>query len=185
MNKSVYANLVEICPSVLPSSSPFLAASLIPRLLISPRSRSLSKSLARRSNERGTNAHYQYAEQSQAAVRSLSRPAPAAWKCRTSQRSMRIPWRLLGTHATLCGILVSLLVASFFPFLLLQSVGKQNMHQRDRQHLNVTMKSIRCRVTFLLRFFFSLLSLTGIFRRLETDQNTSSSDLESKDNRGS
>ena len=64
------ANLVEICPSVPPSFSPFLAASLIPRLLISPRSRSLSKSLAR-SIRRGTNAHYQYAEQSQA-VLSLS-----------------------------------------------------------------------------------------------------------------
>ena len=148
------ANLVEICPSVRPSFSPFLAASLIPRLLISPRSRSLSKSLARRSNERGTNAHYQYAEQSQT-VRSLSRPR------RENVEQARGAWIFLGscsnrlrwTHATSWGILV---LMSEHPSSLSCSSrvwGKQNMHQPDRQHLNVTMKSIRCRVTFLLRVF--------------------------------
>ena len=110
--------------------------------------------------QRGTNAHYQYAEQSQA-VHSLSHPSQQRENVEQARDAAfflgSCSKRLQGTHATSWEIVVLRIELPRripLPFLApLESVGKQNMHQCDRHHLNVTMKSIRCRVTFLFWVF--------------------------------
>ena len=185
MSKSVYAGKTSREPGRNPSVRPSALLSLFSCLAhsslayLAPISFPLQIS---RPLRRGTNAHYQYAEQSQA-VHSLSRQRENVEQAREACLFLGCCLnRLRGTHATLWGIYV---LMSEHPSSLSCSSrvwGSKTCTKRDRQHLNVTMKSIRCRVTFCLGFFSAPLPLTGIFRRLETDHNTSSSDLACKAN---
>ena len=90
------ANLVEICPSVLLSLFSCLAHSSLAYLAPI----SLPLQISRPSLQRGTNAHYQYAEQSQA-VHSLSRQRENVEQAREARVFLGSCSKLLqGTHAT-------------------------------------------------------------------------------------